>query len=95
MKFSYSDHMMDIISNKSDKNMSLKNKNTVSYKSVSEISEFEENDQDEASDFVIRSKNKKTNSHKLNESLHSINSHASNIYEEKYEEENLSDKKGK
>jgi hypothetical protein len=87
--------MMEIISNKSDKNMSLKNKNTISYKSVSEISEFEEYDEEEPSDFGIRTKkNKSCSQHsKLNESLHSVNSHISNTYEEKYDEDNYLDKK--
>jgi hypothetical protein len=82
--------MMEVISNKSDKVMSMKNKNTFSYKSVSEISEFEEIDQEEPSDFVIRSNKNKSVSQvsKLNESLHSATSHISNnIFEEKDEED--------
>ena len=81
---------MEVISNKSDKVMSMKNKNTFSYKSVSEISEFEEIDQEEPSDFVIRSNKNKSVSQvsKLNESLHSATSHISNnIFEEKDEED--------
>ncbi len=80
---------MEMISNKSDKNISLKNKNTVSYKSVSEISEFEEYDQEEPSEFVVKTKKKKSVSQhsKLNESLHSINSHVNSIYEEKDEDD--------
>ena len=81
--------MMEVNSNKSDKVMSLKNKNTMSYKSVSEISEFEEIDQEEPSEYVIRTTNNVksiSQNSKLNESLHSATSHISNtIYEEKFE----------
>ncbi len=89
---------MEISSNKSDKNVSLKNKHTISYKSVSEISEFEEYDNEEPSDFVIRTKkpdkaNKQAG--KLNESVHSSNSHISkDIFEDKEESETNSVKKG-
>jgi hypothetical protein len=88
--------MMEVISNKSDKVMSMKNKNTVSYKSVSEISEFEEIDQEEPPEFVIRTNKNKSVSQasKLNESLRSANSHIShNIFEEK-EEDDQSKKSG-
>ena len=79
--------MMEVISNKSDKVMSMKNKNTVSYKSVSEISEFEEIDQEEPPEFVIRTNKNKSISvsqaSKLNESLRSASSHISNnVFEE-------------
>ncbi len=76
--------------------MSLKNKNTISYKSVSEISEFDEIDRDETNDYVIRNnKSKRAKSvsqhSKLNESQHSVNSHISNnIFEEKDEDEGSS-----
>jgi hypothetical protein len=80
--------MIEISSNKSEKNFSLKNKNTVSYKSLSEISEFEQYDVEEPSDFVIRTKKQDKSIGqiaKLNESLHSMNSHVSKDYEDKEE----------
>jgi hypothetical protein len=83
--------MIEISSNKSDKNFSIKNKNTVSYKSLSEISEFEQYDVEEPSDFVIRTKKKEKSfgqSSKLNESIHSLNSHISKDYDEKEDNEN-------
>ena len=83
--------MIEISSNKSDKNFSLKNKNTVSYKSLSEISEFEQYDVEESSDFVIRTKKQEKSvgqSSKLNESIHSMNSHISKDFDEKEENEN-------
>lgn len=80
---------------KSDKNVSYKNKNPMSYKSVSEMSEFEENDNivEEPSDFVIRTKTKKekdkSSQNKLNESLHSATSQFSkDIFEDKDDEKN-------
>lgn len=84
--------MMEVISNKSDKVMSMKNKNTVSYKSVSEISEFEEIDQEEPPEFVIRTNKNKSISvsqaSKLNESLRSASSHISNnVFEEKEDDD--------
>jgi hypothetical protein len=82
---------MESISNKSEKNFSIKNKNCVSYKSVSEISEFEEYVEEEPSDFVIRTKKneKSTQSNKLNESVHSaVSNFSKDIFEEKDEEEN-------
>jgi len=84
--------MIEISSNKSDKNFSLKNKNTVSYKSLSEISEFEQYDVEEPSDFVIRTKKQDKSvgqSSKLNESIHSINSHISKDPDDKEENENF------
>jgi len=83
---------MEIISNKSDKNLSVKNKNTISYKSVSEISEFDEGDREEPSDFVINTNNTKSvvSQHsKLNDSMHSVASHfSSKDIEEKEEDDN-------
>lgn len=74
---------MEIISNKSNRSvtgMSLKNRGAISYKSVSEISEFEEIDQEEHSEFVIRTNIKEGE----NQSIHSVNSQASkDIFEEK------------
>jgi len=77
---------MENISNKSEKNLSVKYKNTLSYKSVSEVSEFEEpydeenqnenENENENSGYVNRSNNnnKKSdvNQPKLNESIHSV-----------------------
>lgn len=85
---------MESISNKSDKNVSLKNKNTVSYKSVSEISEFEEFD-GPPSEFVVNTKKKKSQYSKLNESVHSATSNFSkDVFEEKDEnDDNNTDKK--
>jgi hypothetical protein len=81
---------MEIFSNKSERNVSYKNRN-ISYKSVSEISEFDEIGEDEANDFVLK-KNKapKSQHSKLNESSHSdIVSNLSNKdFEEKDEEKN-------
>lgn len=78
---------MECISNKSDKNFSLKNKNTVSYKSVSEISEFDEIGEEEPSEYVIRTNKKKSHYSKLNDSMHSLTSNYSkDIFEEKDEE---------
>lgn len=73
------------MSYKSDRNISARNKNTMSYKSVSEISEFENQDEmEESSDFVIKTKQKKEK--KLNESLQSATSHFSkDINEDKNE----------
>jgi hypothetical protein len=58
----------------------------VSYKSVSEISEYEEFDA-EPSEFVVNTKKKKSQLSKLNESIHSVTSNFSKeIFEEKEEE---------
>jgi hypothetical protein len=72
-------------SNKSERNISYKNRN-VSYKSVSEISEFDEcNEEEPPSEFVTK---KAPTSQKLNESIHSdVVSNYSNI-EEKDEDKN-------
>jgi hypothetical protein len=81
---------MEIFSNKSDKNFSLRNKNnTISYKSVSEIDEFEECVEAEPSDFVIQTK-KKDNKSQMNESSHSdaISNFSKDIYDEKDEDKN-------
>jgi hypothetical protein len=79
---------MESISNKSDRNFSIKNKNTVSYKSVSELSEFEEMDE-EPSDFVINTKKKEKSQNKLNESMHSVASNFSKeVFEDKDEDKN-------
>jgi len=83
--------MIEISSNKSDKNFSLKNKNTVSYKSLSEISEFEQYDVEEPSDFVIRTKKQDKNvgqNSKHNESIQSSTSHISKDCDDKDENEN-------
>jgi hypothetical protein len=76
-------------SNKSERNFSYKNKN-ISYKSVSEISEFDEgNEEEPPSEFVISKKNAPKSQHsKLNESIHSdVVSNYSNV-EEKDEDKN-------
>jgi hypothetical protein len=82
---------MEIFSNKSDKNVSLRNKNnTISYKSVSEIDEFEECVEAESSDFVIQTQKKDNKSQKLNESSHSdvISNFSKDIFDEKDEDKN-------
>ena len=80
---------MEIFSNKSDKNFSLRNKNTVSYKSVSEIDEFEECVEAESSEFVIQTKKNNKNM-KLNESSHSdvVSNFSKDNFEEKDEDKN-------
>jgi hypothetical protein len=62
----------------------------VSYKSVSEISEFEEYVEEEPSDFVIRAKKKEKSTHsKLNESVHSaVSNYSKDIFEEKDDDKN-------
>lgn len=74
---------------KSDRNISAKYKNTISYKSVSEISEYENNEEiEESSDFTIKTNKDKSNK-KLNESLHSATSQFSKeAHEDKDEEKN-------
>lgn len=74
---------MDCISNKSERNLSVKYKNTLSYKSVSEVSEFDEPYEDENSDYVMKNNNKQIPT-KLNESLHSaVSNFSKDIFEEK------------
>jgi hypothetical protein len=80
---------MDCISNKSERNLSVKYKNTLSYKSVSEVSEFEEPYEEANADYVLKnnSENKIQSNTKLNESLHSAASNFSkDIFEEKDDE---------
>ena len=77
---------MESISNKSERNLSVKYKNTLSYKSVSEISEFEEPYEEENSDYM----NSKKDENKLNESTHSIVSNFSkDMFEDKDDEKNI------
>ena len=86
---------MEIISNKSNRSvtaMSLKNRGAISYKSVSEISEFEEIDQEEPSEFVVNTHKKES----INESMHSVNSHISkDVFEQEKDEESSSKNKSK
>jgi len=83
---------MECISNKSERNLSVKYKNTLSYKSVSEVSEFEDPYEEENTDYVIKnaSNNNKSNQNtKLNESLHSaVSNFSKDIFEEKDDEKN-------
>lgn len=91
---------MENTSVKSERNLSVKYKNTLSYKSVSEISEFEEPYEEETSEYLNRKEkdNSKINNvnninQKLNESIHSVVSNFSkDIYEEN-ENENVDDDK--
>lgn len=82
-------------SNKSEKNLSVKYKNTLSYKSVSEVSEFEEPYEEENSDYLNRNNNdndneKIDNDQKLNESIHSVVSNFSkDIFDEKDDDKNI------
>lgn len=81
------------MSYKSDQNLSLKNKNTKSNKSVSEISEYEEDEDlvDDTGEFpnTIKKKEHKDNQNKLNESLHSATSQFSkDVFEDKDEDKN-------
>jgi hypothetical protein len=83
---------MEIFSNKSERNI-YKNKN-ISYKSVSEISEFEEyNEEEPPSNFVLNKKKapKSQSQHsKLNESSHSdvVSNYSVKDFEEKDEDKN-------
>lgn len=84
---------MECISNKSERNLSVKYKNTLSYKSVSEVSEFEEPYEEENTDYIIKNNsnyNKNIgNNNKLNESLHSaVSNFSKDIFEEKDDEKN-------
>lgn len=83
------DNLLDCISNKSERNLSVKYKNTLSYKSVSEVSEFEEPYEEENPDYLLKnnSENKNQSNAKLNESLHSaVSNFSKDIFEEKDEE---------
>ena len=81
---------MENISNKSERNLSVKYKNTLSYKSVSEVSEFEEPYEEENSDYVNRNNIEKNEEPKLNESIHSIGSNFSkDIFDDKDDEKNI------
>lgn len=74
----------------------MKNKNTVSYKSVSEISEFEEYVDEEPSEFTISTKKdpKNSKSANLNESINSAQSiYSKDVFDEKEEDENSEKKK--
>jgi hypothetical protein len=83
---------MESISNKSERNLSVKYKNTLSYKSVSEVSEFEEPYEEDNTDYVIKNNsnyNKNIGNTKLNESLHSaVSNFSKDIFEEKDDEKN-------
>ena len=74
---------MENHSNKSERNLSVKYKNTLSYKSVSEVSEFEEPYEEENSDYMNRNNNEKNKGPKSNESIHSI---VSNFYKDIFED---------
>lgn len=80
---------MECYSNKSERNLSVKYKNALSYKSVSEVSEFEEPYEEENSDYIIKNNNK-SQPPKFNESLHSVASNFSkDIFEEKEYDKNI------